>query len=161
MSSKLYVGGAGALAEPIVWRGSSAPARPASKPHSADDEDAARLKDAYARGAAAGEAAALQRASERLAPALSNLGAMLEELCEHSGLKVERISYCSGYASQKVAAVMRRLSAINVLLAWSLTLPLRALPPLLDPIITVLLGWPYLSICLEAYKPRQFPERTL
>jgi len=87
--------------------------------------------------------------------------AMLEELCEHSGLKVERISYCSGYASQKVAAVMRRLSAINVLLAWSLTLPLRALPPLLDPIITVLLGWPYFSICLEAYKPRQFPERTL
>jgi SAM-dependent methyltransferase len=87
--------------------------------------------------------------------------AMLEELCEHSGLRVERISYCSGYSSQKVAALMRRLSAINVLLAWSLILPLRALPPLLDPIITVLLGWPYFSICLEAYKPRQFPERTL
>jgi hypothetical protein len=43
--------------------------------------------------------------------------AMLEELCEHSGLKVERISYCRGYASQKVAAVMRRLSGINALLA--------------------------------------------
>jgi SAM-dependent methyltransferase len=67
---------------------------------------------------------------------------MLEELCEHSGLKVERISYCSGYASQKVAAVMRRLSAVNALLAWALILPLRALPPLLDPTITVLLGWP-------------------
>jgi 2-polyprenyl-3-methyl-5-hydroxy-6-metoxy-1,4-benzoquinol methylase len=85
---------------------------------------------------------------------------MLEELCEHSGLKVERISYCSGYVSQKVAAVMRRLSVINALLAWALILPLRALPPLLDPIITVLVGWPYFCICLEAYKPRQFPEHT-
>jgi len=82
---------------------------------------------------------------------------MLEELCEHSGLKVERVSYCSGYVSQKVAAVMRRLSAINVVLAWAFILPLRVLPPLLDPIITVLLGWPHYSICVEAYKPRQFP----
>ena len=41
---------------------------------------------------------------------------MLEELCEHSGLKVECISYCSGYFSQKVAAVMRRLSAIHAML---------------------------------------------
>jgi SAM-dependent methyltransferase len=83
---------------------------------------------------------------------------MLEELCEHSGLEFERISYCSGFVSQKVAAVMRRLSAINAVLAWALVLPLRTLPPLLDPIITVLLGWPYYSICLEAYKPRQFPD---
>lgn len=84
-------------------------------------------------------------------------GVMLEELCEHSGLKVERISYCSGYASQKVAAVMRRLSAVHPVLAWAFILPLRVLPALLDPIITVLLGWPHYSICLEAYKPRQFP----
>jgi len=85
---------------------------------------------------------------------------MLEELCEHSGLKVERISYCSGYLSQKVAAVMRRLSATNAMLAWALILPLRVLPPLLDPIITGLLGWPHYSICLEAYKPREFSERS-
>ena len=86
---------------------------------------------------------------------------MLEELCEHSGLRVERISYCSGYVSQKVTAVMWRVSAINALLAWALILPLRALPPLLDPLITVILGWPHYSICLEAYKPRQFPEGTI
>jgi SAM-dependent methyltransferase len=86
---------------------------------------------------------------------------MLEELCEHSGLRVERISYCSGYVSQKVAAVMRRVSAINFLLAWALILPLRALPPLLDPLITVILGWPHYSICLEAYKPRQLTECTI
>ena len=88
-------------------------------------------------------------------------GVMLNELCEDSGLKVERISYCSGYASQKIAAVMRRLSAVNAMLAWVLILPLRVLPPLLDPLITVLLGWPHYSICLEAYKPRQFPERAI
>jgi 2-polyprenyl-3-methyl-5-hydroxy-6-metoxy-1,4-benzoquinol methylase len=82
--------------------------------------------------------------------------AMLEELCERSGLRVERITYCSGYVSQKVAAIMRGLSAVNSMLAWALVLPLRALPPIVDPIITRLLGWPHYSICLEAYKPR-FP----
>jgi 2-polyprenyl-3-methyl-5-hydroxy-6-metoxy-1,4-benzoquinol methylase len=82
--------------------------------------------------------------------------AMLEELCERSGLRVERITYCSGYLSQKVAAIMRGLSAVNSMLAWALILPLRALPPIVDPIITRLLGWPHYSICLEAYKPR-FP----
>src|SRR5262249_25528035 len=81
--------------------------------------------------------------------------AMLEELCHHAGLKVERISYCGGYFSQKITAVMRRLSTINALLAWALILPLRALPPVLDPIIRLLLGWPHYSICLEAYKMRE------
>jgi SAM-dependent methyltransferase len=84
--------------------------------------------------------------------------AMLEELCCYAGLEVEGISYCSGYFSQKVTAVMRRLSAINAVLAWALTFPLRALPPLLDPIITSLLKWPHYSICLEAYKPRLLRE---
>jgi 2-polyprenyl-3-methyl-5-hydroxy-6-metoxy-1,4-benzoquinol methylase len=81
--------------------------------------------------------------------------AMLEELCDHAGLKVERIGYCGGYFSQKITGVMRRLSAINALLAWALILPLRALPPVLDPIIRLLVGWPHYSICLEAYKMRQ------
>ena len=80
--------------------------------------------------------------------------AMLEELCAHAGLKVEAISYCSGYVSQKLTAVMRRVSAINALLAWSVVFPLRALPPLLDPLIAFLFKWPYYSICLEAYRPR-------
>jgi SAM-dependent methyltransferase len=82
--------------------------------------------------------------------------AMLEELCDHAGLKVERITFCSGFVSQKVAGAMRRLTAINKLLAWVLILPLRALPPLLDAGMTFVLKWPCYSICLEAYKPRQF-----
>jgi hypothetical protein len=92
---------------------------------------------------------------------LVRLNAGEGELCERSGLEFEHISYCSGFVSQKVAALMRWLSAINAVLPWALILPLRALPPLLDPIITVLLGWLYYSICLEAYKPRQFSERTV
>jgi SAM-dependent methyltransferase len=87
--------------------------------------------------------------------------AMLEELCHYAGLKVEHISYCSGYFSQKVTAIMRRLSTINAPLAWVITLPLRLLPPLLDPIITSVLRWPHYSICLEAYKPRLLPETPL
>ena len=84
---------------------------------------------------------------------------MLEELCDHAGLKVENITFCSGFVSQKVAGAMRRLSGFNKGLAWALVLPLRALPPLLDTVVTSVLRWPCYSICLEAYKPRQFPKR--
>jgi len=79
---------------------------------------------------------------------------MLEELCDRVGLRIECISYCSGYFSQKVTTVMRHLSNTNAVLAWALTLPLRALPVLLDPIVTPMINWPYYSICLEAYRPR-------
>lgn len=79
---------------------------------------------------------------------------MLRELCELSGLRVERISYCSGYFSQKITAIMRLLSSINPVVAWLLTLPLRVLPPLLDDVISSVFSWPRYSICLEAYKPR-------
>jgi SAM-dependent methyltransferase len=83
--------------------------------------------------------------------------AMLEELCREAGLKVERTSYCSGFLSQKVAGVLRLLSGIHPLAGWAATLPLRALPPVLDWLITPAIGWPYYCICLEAYKPR-FPR---
>lgn len=82
--------------------------------------------------------------------------AMLEELCEHAGLKVEGISYCGGYLSQKITALMRLLSRINTVFAWISILPLRMLPLLLDPIIEVVSDLPRYSICLEAYKPRKF-----
>lgn len=79
---------------------------------------------------------------------------MLEELCLHAGLVPERISFCSGVVSQKVTALMRALSRIHPGLAWIATCPLRALPPLVDGIVSRLLHWPAFSICLEAYKPR-------
>jgi SAM-dependent methyltransferase len=80
--------------------------------------------------------------------------AMLEELCAVSGLVPERVSFCSGILSQQATTLMRALYSVNRLLGWSLVLPLRIFPPLLDPLLTGLFRWPYYSICLEAYKPR-------
>ncbi len=80
--------------------------------------------------------------------------AMLRELCDVSGLKIERISYCSGFVSQKVTWLFRTLNKVHPLMSWAVTLPLRILPPLLDPIISRLFRWPGFSITLEAYKPR-------
>lgn len=80
--------------------------------------------------------------------------AMLEELCVESGLVPEEISYCSGLVAQWVTRLHRRLIAMNSLVGWCLTLPLRILPPLADPVIGRI--WPsrQTSICLEAVKPR-------
>jgi SAM-dependent methyltransferase len=83
--------------------------------------------------------------------------AMLQELCEQSGLIVEEISFCSGYLSQRITKVLRTLCEVNPMLGWLMVLPLRVLPPLLDGPVTSLLRWPQFSICLEAYKPRFKP----
>lgn len=87
--------------------------------------------------------------------------AMLEELCRNAGLIPEEISYCSGFFSQKTAWLMRILSRkIHPLFGWLFILPLRAIPPLFDPILTRITRWPSYSICLEAYKPRN-PNSSL
>lgn len=80
--------------------------------------------------------------------------AMLEELCREAGLVPEEISYCSGLVAQWVTRLHRRLTAMNSLVAWCLTLPLRILPPIADPVISKV--WPsrQTSICLEAVKLR-------
>ncbi|MBF0424961.1 MAG: methyltransferase domain-containing protein [Magnetococcales bacterium] len=80
--------------------------------------------------------------------------AMLEELCNEAGLLVEEISSCSGLLSQKFTWLLRTLSRIHPLFAWAITLPLRLLPPLFDPLIAFTTGWPPFSIGLVACKPR-------
>jgi SAM-dependent methyltransferase len=81
---------------------------------------------------------------------------MLVELCESTGLKVEEISFCSGYFSQRVYYVFCFLArAIGLYPAWLLTLPLRIMPPLLDPLVRNVTSYPDYSICLLAYKPRR------
>jgi 2-polyprenyl-3-methyl-5-hydroxy-6-metoxy-1,4-benzoquinol methylase len=77
---------------------------------------------------------------------------MLRELCNAANLDVDEITYCSGFFSQKVCTLFRRIRPLY--LAWILTLPLRVLPPLLDPMIAWATKWPYFSICLVAVKPR-------
>jgi len=78
----------------------------------------------------------------------------LRELCAETGFFVEEISSCSGFFSQKLTALMRVLGRRSWLLGWCVILPLRLLPPLLDPLIARLTGWPDYSICLIAMKPR-------
>lgn len=80
--------------------------------------------------------------------------AMLMELCQRGGLVVDHVSFCSGFLSQKVTAILRQLSQVHPLFGWAVILPLRILPPMLDNLVTGFIHWPYYSICLEAYKPR-------
>lgn len=82
---------------------------------------------------------------------------MLCELVELCGLKVEEISYCSGFLSQKITWLQRVLGKVDPLLGWFAILPLRPLPVLFDGLIDKLFSWPAYSICLVAYKPR-FPS---
>jgi SAM-dependent methyltransferase len=79
--------------------------------------------------------------------------AMLEELCRHSGLIPEEISYCSGILSQKITAILRYFSKIHPLVGWVIVLPFRFLPIVVDRLVSALTKWPYYCICLEAYKP--------
>ncbi len=77
---------------------------------------------------------------------------MIRELCDCAGLKIEELGSCSGFFSQRVTALMRRIKPR--ILAWSIVLPLRVLPPILDKLLVHWFGWPDDSICVVAYKPR-------
>ncbi len=79
--------------------------------------------------------------------------AMLEELCCAAGLTIEGVSFCGGYLSQRITVLWGNVASWSPILAWSVLLPLRPLPPLLDGVVTRFLGWPYFSVCIEAYKP--------
>jgi len=82
---------------------------------------------------------------------------MLAELCEQANLMFERPSYCSGLLSQKIASLFRLISKLNPYAAAVAITPLRIFPPIFDRAVTSLAGWPYYSICVEAYK-RRFPR---
>ncbi len=83
---------------------------------------------------------------------------MLRELCDITGLRVERVEYCSGIASQFSTRILRFLTKIfGYRIGWTLTLPLRPLSFFIEAL--GLKGRGY-SICLVAYKPR-YLDRTL
>lgn len=77
----------------------------------------------------------------------------LAALCADAGLEPLQTAFCSGFASQKITALMRFGHDIHPLLGWLLVLPLRPLPPLIDPWLTPLLRWPGFSVTLVARKP--------
>lgn len=77
----------------------------------------------------------------------------LTALCLDSGLVVVQIDYCSWFVSQKLTAFLRACSLISYTAAWCILLPLRLLPPILDPWLSHILVWPGYSITLKATKP--------
>jgi 2-polyprenyl-3-methyl-5-hydroxy-6-metoxy-1,4-benzoquinol methylase len=81
--------------------------------------------------------------------------AMLQELCDKAGFRVEEIGYTSFYFSQRCTAIMRRINAVlGTTLGWAVSLPLRAVPVLLDGWLGRWFARPGYSITLVAYKPR-------
>ena len=78
--------------------------------------------------------------------------AMLEDLCKDSKLRVEEITYCSGFLSQKATYLLRTLNKIHPIISWIVVLPLRIFPLVFDDVFTRLIKFPRYSICLEAYK---------
>ncbi len=75
----------------------------------------------------------------------------LVELCRQAGLVADEVTFCTGFVSQKLAYILRKLGSAHYLVGWFAILPFRWVP-LLDPIVTPILRWPGYSICLEAHK---------
>lgn len=81
--------------------------------------------------------------------------AMLAELAHDAGMTVETTGSCTGLISQKLTWLVYRAGLVG----WLLVLPLRVLPPLLDPLLRKLTGYPDFCVTMVAYKPR-FGERA-
>lgn len=77
----------------------------------------------------------------------------LRRLCGVAGLEVLEIGSCSGYTSQKITWLLRRTSAIHLLLGWLIVLPFRFIPPIIDPFISRTTKWSDFCITLVARKP--------
>jgi SAM-dependent methyltransferase len=76
----------------------------------------------------------------------------LENLCNVASVKISKVEYCSGFLSQKITGVLRRVSSIHPLLGWAIILPFRWIPPIFDPAVSESLRWPSYSITLVATK---------
>jgi SAM-dependent methyltransferase len=77
----------------------------------------------------------------------------IARLAEGAGLRVAEQSFVTGFISQKLIDLMRRLTErFGLLPAWLAVLPLRALV-VFDRSLTRLLGYPYLCVTLRAVRP--------
>lgn len=72
----------------------------------------------------------------------------LRQLCQNANLIVDEVSYCSGFFSQKLTSLLRRLAKFHYTIAWFTVLPLRILPLVFDKYI----NYTKYSICLVAHK---------
>ena len=78
----------------------------------------------------------------------------LLDLFHGTGLVIEDVSFCSGWASQKCTGFLRRFDGRPFLIGWIPTLPVRFFIPALDRLAAALFRHPGYSICVEAYKAR-------
>jgi len=121
MSSKLYRAGDAVEASPIEWRSAGAPpvfhisAKSAvgDKPRVSEvhlselqREAEAHARAAYQQGMAAGEAAAMQKAQQRVEPSIHNLNAVLAEI---SGLRKRVRAEAEDSAVKLALAIARRV----------------------------------------------------
>ena len=83
--------------------------------------------------------------------------AMLHELCQHAGLEVEAIGYCSYVFSQVVTKAFRKLTGRFGVAGWAAAFPLRIIPASLDNWLGKRLPYPGFSITLVGYKSRLGP----
>ena len=67
------------------------------------------------------------------------------------GLEIEGESYLSGFITQKLTNLMRRISRINPWFAWLVTFPFRIFQPL-DPLLTKLTRYPHMTIGVMGVK---------
>jgi 2-polyprenyl-3-methyl-5-hydroxy-6-metoxy-1,4-benzoquinol methylase len=75
----------------------------------------------------------------------------LEGLSQAAGLEIVRIEYCSGVLSQKLTGFLRNMEKrTSYLVAWTVLLSFRGIPPLFDGLTTRLTRWPGYSITLVA-----------
>ena len=76
----------------------------------------------------------------------------LAQIARDAGLDVTAQDFISGFVSQKLTDLLRRLTGrLGVAPAWALVLPLRALA-VLDAPLSRLLRYPYLSVALCGVK---------
>lgn len=73
-------------------------------------------------------------------------------LCSRAGLKILKSEYATGFISQQIIRLERLGSAVLPHRAvWVVLFPLRFFT-ILDPLVTLVLGYPYLSIAVVAVK---------
>ncbi len=77
----------------------------------------------------------------------------LRKIARGAGLQVAGEGFISGFVSQKLTDLMRRLTrSIGLPLTWALMLPLRLLV-CVDAPVSRILNYPYLSVALSGVKP--------
>ncbi len=75
----------------------------------------------------------------------------MSSLMKNAGLEVKSTTYITGFISQQLINLQRRLCGFNPMFAWFIIFPFRLLQ-LLDPLISKIIKYPHLSVGVVAIK---------